>query len=588
MFKFKISSIALTVAALTSSVAWADPSSYTHISGTKVIDIEKPNAAGVSHNMYREFNVDSKGVVLNNSSADVSHTTLGNIPKNNNLTDGAASVILNEVLSNKASTLNGFLEVNGQKADVIIANPNGITCSGCSFINTNRTVLTTGNVALDDTGALKDITVTGGKLTVNNGGMNVQDSYAILLAEAVTLNGTVNATNALIAAGSFTYDTTKDTIAPAGKKPGNLSQNSIDISNLGGVKADSITMVGNNLGFGVRNQGTIAATSKLVILSNGALVNEGNITSNGISTQLLGASIKNTGSIKTNNTTTLNSASSFSNTGTIQSDTQLSVTSAGNFENKGTVKGTGTLSVNSGGNVTNTSGASLLSDNQIMVTAANNVDNAGTISSQITRVAFGGSSLTVSGEMAGTNTLIVQSAKDNALSTGQITNSGKLTGTNIALQTNGNINQHGTINASGMLIANGNTFLNNGTIKADTLNITSAKMQNKKDIDANAITITASNQILNEGKLTAVNDMQLITGKEGNITNRNTITAGGILTMTTGRVYNGGYGCGLFNWFSCGTGTLNANQLILNSTHSFAQEMGGTQNFKSTVINTVL
>lgn len=62
MFKFKISSIAFTVIALTSSVAWADPSSYTHISGTKVIDIEKPNAAGVSHNMYREFNVDAKAL----------------------------------------------------------------------------------------------------------------------------------------------------------------------------------------------------------------------------------------------------------------------------------------------------------------------------------------------------------------------------------------------------------------------------------------------------------------------------------------------------------------------------------------------
>ncbi|WP_218805593.1 two-partner secretion domain-containing protein, partial [Klebsiella quasipneumoniae] len=24
----------------------------------------------------------------------------------------------------------GFIEVNGQKADVVIANPNGITCSG--------------------------------------------------------------------------------------------------------------------------------------------------------------------------------------------------------------------------------------------------------------------------------------------------------------------------------------------------------------------------------------------------------------------------------------------------------------------------
>lgn len=113
MFKFNLTYVALA-AALSSSFVYADPTTYTHLSGAKVIDIEKPNAAGVSHNMYREFNVDSKGVVLNNSPSDLSHATLGNIAKNNNLTNGSASVILNEVTSNRASSLNGFIEVAGQ------------------------------------------------------------------------------------------------------------------------------------------------------------------------------------------------------------------------------------------------------------------------------------------------------------------------------------------------------------------------------------------------------------------------------------------------------------------------------------------
>ena len=60
MFKFKLSYVVLA-AALSSTFVYADPTTYTHLSGVKVIDIEKPNAAGVSHNMYREFNVDSKG-----------------------------------------------------------------------------------------------------------------------------------------------------------------------------------------------------------------------------------------------------------------------------------------------------------------------------------------------------------------------------------------------------------------------------------------------------------------------------------------------------------------------------------------------
>lgn len=112
MFKFKASYVALA-AVLTSSVVYADPTSYTHSSGATVIDIEKPNAAGVSHNLYRDFNVGTNGTILNNSGDDVSHSTFGNIARNNNLTAGSASVILNEVTSKNASSLKGFIEVNG-------------------------------------------------------------------------------------------------------------------------------------------------------------------------------------------------------------------------------------------------------------------------------------------------------------------------------------------------------------------------------------------------------------------------------------------------------------------------------------------
>ena len=73
----------------------------------------------------------------------------------------------------------GTLEVFGAEAGVIIANPNGITCDGCGFINTNRVDLITGtsNFSGDDlTGFSIDINVTS-RLFVNGNGF-VSDALA--------------------------------------------------------------------------------------------------------------------------------------------------------------------------------------------------------------------------------------------------------------------------------------------------------------------------------------------------------------------------------------------------------------------------
>ncbi|HHE1456713.1 TPA: filamentous hemagglutinin N-terminal domain-containing protein, partial [Yersinia enterocolitica] len=113
--------------------------------GVPVIDIVKPSASGLSHNQFNEFNVGTQGAILNNATQAGQSQLAGQLGANQNLNGQAASIILNEVISRNPSLLLGKQEVFGMAADYILANPNGITCSGCGFINTNRTSLVVGN-----------------------------------------------------------------------------------------------------------------------------------------------------------------------------------------------------------------------------------------------------------------------------------------------------------------------------------------------------------------------------------------------------------------------------------------------------------
>ncbi|MBT0722843.1 filamentous hemagglutinin N-terminal domain-containing protein, partial [Rosenbergiella collisarenosi] len=112
------------------------------------VNIRPPSAAGVSHNTYTQFDIERQGAILNNGRTASQTQLAGYVTANPWLAKGEAKVILNEVNSRDPSRLHGLLEVAGRQADIIIANPAGITCDGCGFINANRATLTTGNVAL--------------------------------------------------------------------------------------------------------------------------------------------------------------------------------------------------------------------------------------------------------------------------------------------------------------------------------------------------------------------------------------------------------------------------------------------------------
>lgn len=109
--------------------------------------IAPANGSGVSHNLFTQLNAGSAGVVLNNA-VTAGNSQLAGAIGGNVLFGGnpaaQARLIVNEVTSTAASTLAGGIEVYGTRADVVIANPNGITCNGCGFINTGRASLVSG------------------------------------------------------------------------------------------------------------------------------------------------------------------------------------------------------------------------------------------------------------------------------------------------------------------------------------------------------------------------------------------------------------------------------------------------------------
>ncbi|CAM3288293.1 MULTISPECIES: filamentous hemagglutinin N-terminal domain-containing protein [Klebsiella] len=596
MFKFKASYVALA-AVLTSSVVYADPTSYTHSSGATVIDIEKPNAAGVSHNLYRDFNVGTNGTILNNSGDDVSHSTFGNIAKNNNLTAGSASVILNEVTSKNASSLKGFIEVNGQKADVVIANPNGITCSGCSFVNTNKAILTTGKVNMTSDGAIGSYTVTGGTLTIGENGMNAANSYAVLLADAIKINGKVQANNALVSAGNFTMDNSTGSVTSAGKQATLIQmtvnpQYSIDVSSLGGIEANSISMVGNNIGFGVRNKGSIVANSTLQLTSNGDLQNKGTIKGNGLLSTISTASgVTNEGTLSGAYYLMLSTQGYIVNVGTMTGG-QLIASASRNINNgdSGTMTGTNGLSLTSGTQIRNEAKASMLSNNQISATAMGDFLNEGKISAKNTTLSFVGDSFKNTGNITSTSKTTVQSLKqDGSANTGEIYNLGNITGENINLQTNGTLAQssNGRIEATNAITAHSYWLNQNGDMKATDITTDHGVVSNSGNITANNISITTTSDITNEGQIRSAGDLTLNTQNKGVIYNYSTLSAGDNMTLTATKVANGGKSCGIMGLAKCGVGTLTADKLVLNSSQKYVSDMGGKQYFKSTEVNTV-
>ncbi len=265
-------------------------------------------------------------MILNNGAGN-SQTKLGGwIEGNPMLGNGSARVILNEVNSSNPSQLRGYVEVAGQRAEVVIANPSGITCNGCGFINADRATLSTGRAQLEN-GRITGYTVQGGAINIEGKGLDAREAdYTDLIARSVQVNAGVWANDLKVTAGrnQVNADNTQATPLPGteGEKP----TVAIDVAKLGGMYAGKIMLVGTESGVGVRNAGQIGAMAGEVIVSaDGKLQNLGAISST-TATRITATSVENSGTLYAKGDLKLDSTGDIDNSGTVASQNHTTLT----------------------------------------------------------------------------------------------------------------------------------------------------------------------------------------------------------------------------------------------------------------------
>jgi filamentous hemagglutinin len=231
--------------------------------GVPVINIAAPNGAGLSHNQFKDYNVGRQGVILNNATNAVQNTQLGgHILGNSQLGGRAAGTILNEVNGGSPSQLNGYTEVAGQSARVIIANPYGVSCNGCGFINTPRVTLSTGKPVLDGSGKLDHFEVDGGSITIDGMGLDAANIDQFdLITRSAKINADIHARQLNVITGANNVNADSLATTPRAARDADKPQLAIDAAALGGMYANTIKLVGTEQGVGVKLAGNMAASA---------------------------------------------------------------------------------------------------------------------------------------------------------------------------------------------------------------------------------------------------------------------------------------------------------------------------------------
>lgn len=540
--------------------------------GVPVVNIATPNGAGISHNQFGEYNVGKEGLILNNGTDRLTQTQLGGLIQNNpNLQAGReAKGIINEVTGASRSQLQGYTEVAGKAANVMVANPYGITCNGCGFINTPNVTLTTGKPQFDASGNLQALEVTKGAITVEGQGLDASKSDALsIIARATEVNAAIHANDLTVTAGANRVgaDGSVKPIAGEGAAP----VVAVDTGALGGMYANRIRLVSSETGVGV-NLGNLTARQGDIQLDTGGKLTvtnslaSGSITANGAGVVLNGShqaggalNVASSQDVELNNSTLAS-----------QGDMRLSATGKVRTTGGGT-NSAGALSVSSGQGMT-------LSNTSLVSRGAATLDSKDTLTVNGGGVSAQGGALTVTskhGTALADATLTGQA--DTTLSTdgsltqrgGSVTSKGALsvaagkditlTNTRSGSDTRATLSSGGTLSSTASAVSagenlalSGGQLVMDGQSRADAtgdVRLTGSAVSNQGQVNAGRDIALSGNRVSNSGQLAAkghldVNASELTNGGtvQGNdvtlkgqtITNSGTLQSAGNLALSAG------------------------------------------------------
>jgi len=510
--------------------------------GVPVVNIATPNQSGISHNKYTDYNVGKEGLILKNATGKLNQTQLGGLIQNNpNLKAGQeAKGIINEVTGTSRSSLQGYTEVAGKAANVMVANPYGITCNGCGFINTPNATLTTGKPVFDASGNLQALDVKKGSITIEGQGLDASSTDALsIISRATEVNAALHAKDLKVVAGANRVGTDGSVQAQQGE--GSAPVVAVDTGALGGMYANRIHLVSSEKGVGV-NLGDLNARQGDITLDAGGKLTVNNSLASG-ALIAKGERVSLTGDHKAGGNLSITGQENVElNQATLLTDKNLQLNAGGNLVLNGTTLTSGqdmavsgkhieqdrTAQANAAGTITLTGEQSAALKGQLAAgkqlnIAAGSLENTGQWTA--------GEAATVKAQRfdnrGAVQGKILNIAANILNSTGSLNSGSSLTinADTLTLQGDTGAKGHATLTASGTLDNRGNV------VSDDMLTINASQMTNSgmlsgaKGVNATASSVvTASKSVIHsDGNLT-------LNGQETTLAGE--ISAGGAVTVT--------------------------------------------------------